>query len=144
MMIRYLNEDDIDNCLALMELVKDNFAGYQEREFVQAMYHAAETRTAFIQYEGEDVAGLIAFSYKNSEITFLAVNPRFRNRGIAKMLINEVIKQFRPGTMLQVVTFRGDDPKGKAAVACYHSCGFRDDIQLEAYGYPCQRMVKWL
>lgn len=36
--------------------------------------------------------------------------------------------------MLQVVTFRSDDPKGKAAVACYYSCGFKYGTQVEVAG----------
>lgn len=143
-MSRYLEEKDIDNCLALMELVKDDFAGYKKDEFIQAMYNAISEKEALITYDDNEIVGLIAFSYKNNEITFLAVNPKFRHRGIAKSLINEVKKCFRPGDMLQVVTFRSDDPKGKGAVACYHSCGFKDDAQLEVYGYPCQKMIIWL
>lgn len=143
-MIRYLEEQDIENSLALMELVKDDFAGYKKEEFVQAMYNAIDQKEAFISYEDTEISGLIIFSYKNHEITFLAVAPEFRNKGIAKKLINEVKSCFRPGDILEVVTFRADDPKGKAAVACYHSCGFKDSAKLMVYGYPCQKMSLWL
>lgn len=143
-MNRYLEERDMDNCLSLMEIVKDDFAGYEPDEFIQAMHNAIRGKEAFVVYEGGEISGLIAFSYKSKEITFLAVNPEFRGKGIAKSLIHEVINCFRPGDMLHVVTFRGDDPKGKAAIACYHSCGFKDGEQLEVYGYPCQRMFMWL
>lgn len=108
------------------------------------MYNAIAAKEAFITYDDNEIAGLIAFTYKNHETTFLAVNPKFRRKGIAKSLIDDVKKCFRPGDMIQVVTFRGDDPRGKAAVACYHSCGFMDNAQVEAYGYPCQKMIIWL
>lgn len=127
-----------------MEIVKGDFAGYKKEEFIQAMVNAITTKEAFIIYEDNEISGLIAFSNKNKEITFLSVNPKFRGKGIAKKLIGEVKNCFRPGDMLHVVTFRGDDPKGKAAVACYHSCGFRDGKQVEVYGYPCQEMILWL
>lgn len=143
-MSRCLEEKDINNCLALMELVKDDFAGYKKDKFIKAMYDAIAAKEAFIIYEDNEISGLIAFSYKNKEITFLAVNPNFRGRGIAKSLIEEVKKCFRPGDMLHVVTFRGNNPKGKAAVTCYHSCGFTDGKQVEVYGYPCQKMILWL
>ena len=39
--------------------------------------------------------------------------------------------------MLQVVIFRENDPKGQAAVECYHSCGFIDKELLEVLGYLC-------
>lgn len=143
-MNRYLEEHDIDKCLALMELVKDDFAGYKKEEFVQSMQDAVADREAFVVYDADEISGLIAFSYREKEITFLAVSPKFRGKGIAKSLIADVKSCFRPGDMLQVVTFRADDPKGKAAVACYHSCGFIDDKQVEVYGYPCQRMILWI
>lgn len=140
-MIRYLEEIDTGKLLSLMELVKDDFAGYDEETFVSAMRRAIAEKEALVIYEGEDIAGAAAFSYKNNEITFLAVNPNMRRKGIAKLLITEVIGCFRPGDMIHVVTFRDGDPKGKAAVACYKSCCFKSDSLLEAYGYPCQKML---
>lgn len=139
-----LEEKDIDNCLALMELVKNDFAGYREKSFIQSLHEAIATKEAYIVYRENEIAGLITFSYKSKEIMFLAVNPKFRNMGIAKDLINYVKKCFLPGDMLQVVTFRGNDPKGQAAVACYHSCGFIDSELLEVHGYPCQKMIIWI
>lgn len=56
------------------------------------MNEAIAAREAFIVYADNEIAGLTAFSYKNNEITFLAVNPKFRNKGIAKSLINKVKK----------------------------------------------------
>lgn len=144
-MYRVLEEKDIDNCLELMELVKKDFVGYKKEEFIQAMRTAVFRKEAFIYYDyNGEIAGLIVFTYKDKEITFLAVNPKHRKNGIAKKLINEVKSCFRPGDMLKVVTFREDDPKGYAAVACYHSSGFIDNCLLEVYGYPCQRMILWL
>lgn len=143
-MITLLEEKDIDNCLVLMELVKDDFPGYKENEFIQAMRNAITQKEAFIVYVESEITGLIAFSYKNREIIFLAINPKSRRKGIAKNLIREVINCFHPGDMLHVVTFRNNDSKGKAAIACYRSCGFREGELVEAYGYPCQKMILWL
>ena len=143
-MQRYLEEKDIDNCLALMELVKNDFAGYREKSFMQSLHEAIANKEAYIIYCENEIAGLITFSYRSKEITFLAVNPKFRNKGIAKALINHVKKCFRPGDMLQVVTFRENDPKGQAAVECYHSWGFIDKELVEVRGYPCQKMIMWI
>lgn len=143
-MIAYLQETDIENCLRFMQLVKQDFAGYQPAEFLQALHNAVAAKEAFISYHNNEVAGLIAFSYQNSEITFLATNPAYRQRGIAKSLLKKVIGCFCPGTRLQVVTFREGDPKGTAAIACYKAAGFVPGELLEVYGYPCQKMVLWL
>ena len=91
-----LKEKDIDNCLALMELVKNDFAGYREKSFIQSLHEAIATKEAYIVYRENKIAGLITFSHKRKEIMFLAVNPKFRNMGIAKDLINYVKKCFRP------------------------------------------------
>jgi ribosomal protein S18 acetylase RimI-like enzyme len=124
-----------------MELVKHDFVGYKKDEFRKAVRDAAASKEAFIAYEGGEISGLVVFSLRLHEITFLAVPPVFRKRGIAKSLIDDVKRCFRPGETLQVVTFRSDDPMGKAAVACYLSCGFSATEKLEVHGYPCQKMT---
>ena len=143
-MYSFLEEKDIDNCLALMEFVKNDFAGYREKSFIQSLHEAIATKEAYIVYYENEIAGLITFSLRSKDIKFIVVNPKFRNRGIAKGLINHVKKCFHPGDMLQVVTFRENDPKGRAAVECYHSCGFIDLELLEVQGYPCQKMIMWI
>jgi ribosomal protein S18 acetylase RimI-like enzyme len=127
-----------------MELVKDDFAGYEKDAFIQQMNNAVISKESFITFHNDEISGLIIFSYKSHEILFLAVNPKCRQKGIAKNLIREVIKCFKPGDRIQVITFREDDPKGKAAVACYHACGFMDDAKIEVMNYPCQKMVLYL
>lgn len=37
-MIRYVTKNDEGQILSLMELVKDDFAGYKEKEFLEAVY----------------------------------------------------------------------------------------------------------
>lgn len=140
-MMRHLEKGDIHPCLALMELVKEEFPGYEEEEFIKAMECAIGAKEAFTTYQNDEIAGVIAFSYQKQEITFLAVNPKYRQEGIAKKLIQEVVRCFRSGSRLQVVTFREGDSKGTAAIACYHSCGFKKEELLEEYGYPCQKMT---
>lgn len=39
LMIRYVTKNDEDPILSLMELVKDDFAGYKEEEFLEAVYN---------------------------------------------------------------------------------------------------------
>ena len=37
-MIRYVTKNDEGQILSMMELVKDDFAGYKEKEFLEAVY----------------------------------------------------------------------------------------------------------
>lgn len=140
-MIRYVVKEDIKQVLSLMELVKEDFAGYNEKEFLEALYRAIEQKEAFLDEEHGRFAGIISFSYQEKEITFLAVMPEFRKTGVGKRLIQQVAGCFENGETLQVITFCEGDPKGIAARHCYHSCGFVDSEELMVFDYPCQRMV---
>ena len=140
-MIRYAAKEDVPQVLSMMELVKENFAGYIEKEFLEALCGAIARKEALLEEEHGRLAGMISFSYQEKEITFLAVMPEFRRRGVGKRLIEQVTECFEDGETLQVITFREGDPKGIAARHCYHSCGFADAEELEVFDYPCQRMV---
>ncbi len=140
-MIRCLEERDIASCLALMEIVKADFPGYQERTFRRALGDAIAKSEAVAAYCSAELTGLISFSYPDKEITALAVHPNHRRNGIAKRLIEEVKCRIPLRSTIRVVTFRNDDPRGAAAVACYRACGFVSGDRMEAYGYPCQEMI---
>ena len=93
--------------------------------------------------EEEDVriAGLLMCPKETKELSFLAVHPEYRKKGVAKRLIVKMVEWFTSGDIISVVTFREGDPKGISARACYHACGFVDDENLIVFDYPCQRLV---
>ncbi|MEG2328882.1 GNAT family N-acetyltransferase [Anaerorhabdus sp.] len=141
-MIRQLRQNDIPSVLKLMDLVKDDFAGYKEVEFLESLMQAIAHNEAIIDKRGEDCAGLISFSKLENELTFLAVHPNYRKQGLSKKLINECLAQFEKGEEIHVITFREGDTKGIAARKCYFSCGFEEAETLTVFGYPCQKMTK--
>ena len=138
-MIRYVTKEDINKVLSMMEQVKEAFPGYQETEFLEALYKAIDCKTAFLEEKAGRLAGMLTFSYQEKELTFLAVMPEFRKQGVGKRLIRRMAECF--GEEVHVITFREGDQKGMAARYCYHSCGFVDDEELVVFDYPCQRMV---
>jgi GNAT superfamily N-acetyltransferase len=140
-MVRYVNKEDISGCLSLMEEVKDDFAGYRETEFLEALHKAIEHKEAFLEEEDGVVAGLLSFSYADKELTFLATRPEYRKKGIAKVLIEKMKNCFPKGDVIHVVTFTEGDIKGTAARACYHSCGFTVAEEMIVFDYPCQKLV---
>ena len=83
-MIRYVEIEDTADCLALMELVKEDFAGYKEQEFTEALHRAAQNKEALLDEEEGTAAGLLLFSHEDKELTLLAVHPQYRKRNIAK------------------------------------------------------------
>lgn len=140
-MIRYVTREDIHKVLSMMEQVKEAFPGYQETEFLEALYKAIDNKEAFLEEKEGKLAGMLTFSYQEKELTFLAVLPEFRKQGVGKRLIKRMAECFGEGEVVSVITFREGDQKGTPARYCYHSCGFVDDEELAVFDYPCQRMI---
>ena len=140
-MTRYVTKNDISQILSMMELVKDDFAGYKEKEFLDAVYSAISNDEAIVEEEDGRIVGLLMCSKKEKELSFLAVHPEYRKRGVAKRLIDNMTGWFHAGDTVSVVTFQEEDPKGIPARACYHACGFVDDETLTVFDYPCQKLI---
>ena len=140
-MIRYAAKEDINKVLSMMEQMGEAFPGYQEAEFLEALYKAIDCKEAFLEEKEGRLAGMLTFSYEEKELTFLAVMPEFRKQGVGKRLIERMAECFEDGEVVHVITFREGDQKGMAARYCYHSCGFVDDEELVVFDYPCQKMV---
>ncbi|MBC5709066.1 GNAT family N-acetyltransferase [Hungatella hominis] len=140
-MVRYVLQEDKEMILSMMELVKDDFAGYKEEDFLAALSEAIGMNEAFIDDRNGTSAGLILFTKAGKELTFLAAHPDYRKNGVAKGLIRKMAECFETGDQVSVVTFQDGDPKGIAARACYHSCGFTDAEELVVFDYPCQKMI---
>ena len=140
-MIRYVTKDDESQILSMMELVKDDFAGYKEKEFLEAVCNAINNDEAVMEEKDGVIVGLLMCSKKEKELSFLAVHPEYRKNGVAKRLIEKMTEWFIVGDIISVVTFQEGDPKGIPARACYHSCGVIDDEKLTVFDYPCQKMI---
>lgn len=140
-MIWYVTKDDESQILSMMELVKDDFAGYKEKEFLEAVCNAINNDEAVMEEKDGVIVGLLMCSKKEKELSFLAVHPEYRKNGVAKRLIEKMTEWFIVGDIISVVTFQEGDPKGIPARACYHSCGFIDDEKLTVFDYPCQKMI---
>ncbi len=140
-MIRFVEKEDIGQVLSMMEEVKEDFPGYQEAEFLDALEKAIGNREAILEEEDGKLAGMISFSYEEKELNFLAVRPEFRKCGIGRTLIERVKSCFRSGEELSVVTFRAGDERGIGARHCYHACGFKEGEKLTVFDYPCQKLT---
>lgn len=140
-MIRYVAKEDINKVLSIMEQVREAFPGYQEADFLEALYKAIDCKEAFLEEKEGRLAGMLTFSYQEKELTFLAVMPEFRKQGVGKRLIKRMAECFEDGKVVHVITFREGDQKGMAARYCYHSCGFVYDEELVVFDYPCPKMV---
>lgn len=141
MTTQYVNTSDINNCIELVEIVKDDFAGYKKDEFLETLKKCINKNEAIAELDKNlNIIGLLMFSHKDKELEFLAVHPLHRKNGIAKNLIKKMFSSFKSGEQVHVITFRDGDKKGIAARKCYHSCGFKDGELITVFDYPCQRM----
>lgn len=111
-MIRFVEKEDIGQVLSMMEEVKEDFPGYQEAEFLDALEKAIGNREVILEEEEGKLAGMISFSYEEKVLTFLAVRPEFRKCGIGRKLVERVKGCFHNGEELSVVTFRAGDERG--------------------------------
>lgn len=50
-MIRYVEGEDINQILSMMESVKDDFVGYKKTEFLEELYKAIDQKEAFLDEE---------------------------------------------------------------------------------------------
>ena len=116
-MIRYVTKNDEGQILSMMELVKDDFAGYKEKEFLEAVYSAISNDEAIMEEKDGRIAGMLMCSRGEKELSFLAVHPEYRKKGVAKRLIEKMTEWFTVGNIISVVTFQEGDPKGIPARA---------------------------
>ncbi|WP_252198043.1 hypothetical protein [Clostridium sp. MCC353] len=65
-MIRYVTKNDEGQILSLMELVKDDFAGYKEKNFLGAVYNATSNDGAIMEEKDGRIAGLLLCSKKKN------------------------------------------------------------------------------
>lgn len=71
----------------------------------------------------------------------MAVHPDYRKKGLAKLMIEEMMKNLDKSRDIIVETFREEDSKGIAPRALYASLGFEPEELIEISGYPHQRFV---
>lgn len=74
-------------------------------------------------------------------ICCLAVDPAYRKRAIASILLKEALDKLDRDKDITVSTFRENDVKGIAPRKLYKKFGFEEGELIEEFGYPNQRFV---
>ncbi|SEA21116.1 Acetyltransferase (GNAT) family protein [Lachnospiraceae bacterium NK3A20] len=88
-----------------------------------------------------DIVGVLLYSRKYNMICCLAVDPAYRKRGIASLLLREAIDKLDRDKAITVSTFRENDVKVIAPRKLYKKFGFEEGELIEKFGYPNQRLV---
>ena len=75
----------------------------------------------------QDIVGVLLYSRKHNMICCLAVDPAYRKRGIASLLLREALDKLDRDKDITVSTFRENDVKGIAPRKLYKKFGFVEE-----------------
>jgi len=141
MKIAFAQSNDIDDWIKLLELVKDNFPGLDMDEYKKGLSTRILEQGALIAKENDMLIGALLFSRESKELEFLAVHPQYRGLGTATALIRDMFVCFPKGSCFTVISYREDDPKGKAARELYKRIGFTPGELITVFDYPCEKLL---
>ena len=136
---------DIDSWMQLVRKVSWNFPGLETEQSIEehkmtVLKFMNDKRALCVRNE-QDIVGVLLYSRKHNMICCLAVDPAYRKREIASLLLREAIDKLDRDKDITVSTFREDDIKGIAPRKLYKKFGFEEGELIEEFGYPNQRFV---
>lgn len=145
MQLFYGVPEDIENWMSLVTQVRWNFPGLETQEKLNehraTVLKFMDKRQAICIKDENEIAGVMLFSRGHNMICYLAVSPEYRRRGVASILMDEVLTNLDRTKEISVSTFRADDEKGTAPRALYEKYGFVADELIEEFDYPNQKYV---
>ena len=131
--------------MTLVRKVSWNFPGLETEEGIidhrNTVLKFISKNQAICVRENNRVIGVLLFSRYHNMICCLAVDPDFRRKGIASMLLEKALQELDRNRDITVSTFREDDEKGRAPRALYKKFGFKEGELTVEFGYPNQVFV---
>ena len=142
MMIRKADKNDIGEWIALVKTVKASFPGLETetalKEHEETVLQFMKKEEAVAAFEENELVGAVLYSREHNMICFLAVDPKYRKKGIASALLRFALDALDEKRDVTVSTYRDTDEKGTAARALYLKFGFQPEELIDEFGYPCQ------
>ena len=136
---------DIDSWMQLVRKVNWNFPGLETEQSIEehkmTVLKFMNDKRALCVKNAENIVGVLLYSRKYNMICCLAVDPTYRKRGIASLLLREAIDKLDQDKDITVSTFRENDIKGIAPRKLYKKLGFEEGELIEEFGYPNQMFV---
>lgn len=145
MKVEFGRTSDIDSWMQLVRKVSWNFPGLETEQSIYehkiiVLKFMNDKRALCVKNE-QDIVGVLLYSRKYNMICCLAVDPAYRKRGIASLLLSEALDKLDRDKDITVSTFRENDVKGIAPRKLYKKFGFEEGELIEEFGYPNQRFV---
>ena len=145
MKVEFGRTSDIDSWMRLVRKVSWNFPGLETEQSIDehkiiVLKFMNDKRALCVKNE-QEIVGVLLYSRKYNMICCLAVDPVYRKRGIASLLLKEALDKLDRDKDITVSTFRKNDVKGIAPRKLYKKFGFEEGELIEEFGYPNQRFV---
>ena len=145
MNLEFGRTSDIDSWMRLVRKVSWNFPGLETEQSIDEhkiiVLKFMNDKCALCVNDEQDIVGVLLYSRKRNMICCLAVDPAYRKKGIAAMLLSEALDKLDRDKDIIVSTFRENDVKGIAPRNLYKKFGFEEDELIEELGYPNQRFI---
>lgn len=143
--VQFAEPEDIDSWMKLIEIVKDEFPGLETEEelegYKRTVIKNINRKTAICVKSDDEIVGALLFSYKLKCLSWMAVHPDYRRKGIASALITKMLELFPSDVDISVTTFREGDAKGIAPRQLYKKFGFIEGDLVEEFNYPNQIFI---
>lgn len=143
MKVEFGRTSDIESWMRLVRKVSWNFLGLETEQSIDehkiiVLKFMNDKRALCVKNE-QEIVGVLLYSRKYNMICCLSVDPAYRKRGIASLLLKEALDKLDRD--ITVSTFRKNDVKGIAPRKLYKKFGFEEGELIEEFGYPNQRFV---
>ena len=146
MKVEFGRTSDIDSWMRLVRKVSWNFPGLETEQSIDehkiiVLKFMNDKRALCVKNE-QEIVGVLLYSRKHNMICCLAVDPAYRKRGIASILLKEALDKLDRDKDITVSTFRENDVKGIAPRKLYKKFRFIYLILLKrcifkAFRLPC-------
>ena len=115
MKVEFGRASDIDSWMQLVRKVSWNFPGLETEQSIDkhkiiVLKFMNDKRALCVKNE-QDIVGVLLYSRKHNMICCLAVDPAYRKRGIASLLLREALDELDRDKDITVSTFRENDDK---------------------------------
>ena len=149
MKVEFGRTSDIDSWMRLVRKVSWNFPGLETEQSIDehkiiVLKFMNDKRALCVKNE-QDIVDVLLYSRKHNMICCLAVDPAYRKRGIASILLKEALDKLDRDKDITVPTFRENDVKGITPRKLYKQFGFEEgekvqqvfsDLALKSNLYP--------
>lgn len=139
--IRLADSSDIPGWMWLVRLVVAGYPVLYENDYLQKLQTCIDEQRALILKDGNTTIGVLAFSYDTGNIEFMGVHPQYRNCGLQKLFLDQLMEKYLPGREISTTTYREHDKADTGYRNELKLLGFAERELLTEFGYPTQRFV---